>query len=225
MTAAVSGTMSDPISTPERERYFRGISGRFIALRGAPFSLSPADLALISAWEAAGVPLDVVLEGIEDTFALRPGRSHVSGKIRALSFCRLSVERAFARHRERSVGRKRADVGAKTDKKRNAARTAAEEFLRRAPGAVSTLRPEFEEALRLLAADKPDREALERLDETIDAAFRAAAGPDERREAEAVVGRDHPRLRGEAKKASVEILTAKNIREKFRIPRVSLFYY
>jgi hypothetical protein len=217
--------MSDPISTTGREGYFRGISGRFIALRGAPFSLSPADLALISSWESAGIPLDVVLEGIEEAFALRPGRSHVAGKIRALSFCRTSVEQAFARHRERSVGEKRADGGGMTGKKRLAARAEAEDFIRRAPSAVLTFRPEYEKALRLLAAEKPDMDALERLDETIEAALRASAGPGERREAEAAVSRDHPRLRGEAKKAAVEILMVKNIREKHRIPHVSLFYY
>ncbi|MHB8055432.1 MAG: hypothetical protein ACYDH3_09310 [Candidatus Aminicenantales bacterium] len=217
--------MNAPKATPGRERYFRGISGRFIALRGAPFSLSPADLALISAWESAGIPLDIVLEGIEEAFVVRPGRSRAPGKIRALSFCRTSVERAFARHRDRSVGEKRADIGGRTEKKRCAVRAEAEDFLRRAPAAVSALRPEYEEALRVLAAEKPDTEALERLDETIEAALRAAAGPDERREAETTVGRDHPRLRGEAKRAAVEILMVKNIREKFKVPRVSLFYY
>ena len=51
--------MSDePSAAGFRERYFRGIADRFIALRGAPFSLSPADICLIEAWESAGIPLD-----------------------------------------------------------------------------------------------------------------------------------------------------------------------
>ena len=208
-----------------REAYFRGISNRFIALRGAPFSLSPADLELISAWESAGVPLDVVLEGIEEAFAVRPGRPRAAGKIRALSFCRLSVERAFARHRERAVGAKRGIGGGKTEKKQAAARAEADAFLRRFPPDLSAIRPAFEEALRLLAAEPPDPEALERLDEAIDAALRASAGAAERKDAEAAVGRGHPRLRGEAKREAVETGLMRALREKYRIPRVSLFYY
>jgi hypothetical protein len=217
--------MSHPNMPAGREEYFRGIAGRFIALRGAPFSLSPADLALISAWESAGIPLAVVLEGLEEAFALRSGRPRAAGKVRVLSFCRLSVERAFARYRERTVGGKRGSGGGKTEKKQLAARAEAEEFLRRLPPAVSAVRPEYEEALRLLTAERPDTEALERLDEAIDAALGSTAGPAEREEAEAAVSREHPRLRGEAKRVAVEIELVKALREKLRVPRVSLFYY
>ncbi|NMD11588.1 MAG: hypothetical protein GYA74_10465, partial [Acidobacteria bacterium] len=89
--------MSDePSAAGFRERYFRGIADRFIALRGAPFSLSPADICLIEAWESAGIPLETVLEGLEAAFALRPGRGRAPGKIRTLSFCRAAVERVKA---------------------------------------------------------------------------------------------------------------------------------
>jgi hypothetical protein len=217
--------MPDPTTRESRERYFRGISGRFIALRGAPFSLSPADLALISAWESAGIPLDVVLEGLDETFALRPGKPRTAGKIRALSFCRVSVERAFARYRERTVGGKRGSGAGKTEKKQRAARTEAEEFLRRVPPALAALRPYYGDALELLSAPRPDAEALERLDEAVDAALAAAAGPAERKEAAAAFGRESSRLQSEAKKQAVEIGLVKLLREKFRVPRVSLYYY
>jgi len=208
-----------------REAYFRGISNRFIALRGAPFSLSPADLELISAWDSAGVPLDVVLEGIEEAFSVRPGRPRARGKILALSFCRPSVERAFALHRELAVGGKRGTGGGNTEKKRLAARAEAERFLRRIPPSLAALRPHYEEALGLLSAAQPDLERLERLDEAVDAALESSVSPSERKEAETAVGRDHPRLRGEAKGEAVSTGLVKALREKFEVPRVSLFYY
>jgi len=217
--------MADPISANLRERYFRGISDRFIALRGAPFSLSPADVSLISAWESAGIPLEVVLEGIGQSFALRPGRPHAPGKIRTLSFCRASVERAFERHRERAVGGKRAAGEGKIPERKKAARAAVEEFLARRPSELSAILPEFENALVLLAAERPDIGVLERLDERIEAALRESAPPSARREAAAAVGRDHPELGGPAKKAALEIRLVKSLREKFRIPYTSLFYY
>lgn len=210
-----------------RETYFRGISRRFIALRGAPFSLSPADLALIAAWESAGVPLAVVYEGIEEAFAARPGRPRAAGKIRTLSFCRVSVERAFARYRERAVGgRRSAGAGAgKAEKKRLAARAEAEEFLRRVPPSAPALRPLYEEALGLLSAERPDTDRLERLDDEIDAVLETAAGPAERMEAEAAAARAHPRLGGRAKREAAGTWLVKALREKFKAPRVSLYYY
>ena len=86
--------------------------------------------------------------------------------------------------------------------------------------------PEYENALTFLSVERPDDEALERLDEKIDAALRESATPAAvLREAVGAVGRGHPELGGAAKKAAVEILLVKSIREKYRIPYASLFYY
>jgi hypothetical protein len=208
-----------------RDKYFREIAARFIALRGAPFSLSPADINLIFLWESSGVPLSTVLEGIESSFSLRPGRPHVSGKIRTLSFCRMSVERAFERHRDRGVGGNRPPDDKKASAKRAAARTAVREFLGRRSADLVELVPEFETAMVLLAADRPEAEALEDLDGRIEAALRALAGAEERLAAERAIRREHPGLRGAAKAAAVGVVLVKSAREKHRIPYVSLFYY
>jgi len=218
-------TMIDPKAADPRERYFRGISDRFLALRGAPFSLSPADISLISAWEAAGIPLDTVLEGIEQSFTLRPGRPHAPGKVRTLSFCRASVERAFEHLRERDVGGTRPPGGAKTPAKKKAARAAAEDFLARRPAGFEALLPEFEKALVLLSAERPEDEALERLDGKIDAALRASVPAADIRSAAASIGREHPDLGGSEKKAAAAVRLVKSLREKYRIPYASLYYY
>jgi hypothetical protein len=208
-----------------RDRYFRDIAARFIALRGAPFSLSPADLSLIASWESAGIPLAVVLEGVENSFALRPGRPHVAGKIRTLSFCRTSVERAFGGFRERGVGGTRPSGEAKAARKRAAARAAVEAFLARPPEALAGLVPDFEAALVHLASERPEAEALERLDERLEDALRSLAAPEDRRSEENGIRRHHPDLRGRAKSEAVEVALGKRMRGKYRVPYVSLFYY
>jgi hypothetical protein len=184
------------------ERYFRTIADRFISLRGAPFSLSPADISLISAWEEAGLPLETVLEGIEDSFSLRPGRAHAPGKIRTLAFSRAAVERAFQRRRERRVGVRRPPAQAAAGRKKRAAAAAVEEFLSRRPTELAEILVYFEIAREILSAERPDEEALERLDEKIESGLLAAAGPG---------GTAGARL--------------KKIRGLHRVPYVSLFYY
>lgn len=218
--------MSDePSAAGFRERYFRGIADRFIALRGAPFSLSPADICLIEAWESAGIPLETVLEGLEAAFALRPGRGRAPGKIRTLSFCRAAVERALERSRERDVGRRSPELETRSTEKIKKARTAVDEFLSRRPAGFAALLPEFEKARSLLKAKRPDDEALERLDGKIDAWIRDSAGPARLGDAEAAVDRDHPGLRGPEKESAARIRLVRNLREKHRIPYVSLYYY
>jgi hypothetical protein len=224
MTSGPNPGPPDPRASG-RDRYFRDIAARFIALRGAPFSLSPADLSLIASWETAGIPLDAVLEGIDNSFALRPGRSRVSGKIRTLSFCRMSVERAFGRFRERAVGGTQPSGEVKAARKRAAARATVEAFLARPPEALAGLVPDFEAALVHLASEQPEAEALERLDERLGAALRSLAAPEDRRSAESTIRRDHPDLRGRAKAEAVEVALGKRIRGKYRVPYVSLFYY
>ncbi|MBN1938042.1 MAG: hypothetical protein JW843_00545 [Candidatus Aminicenantes bacterium] len=184
------------------ERFFRTIADRFISFRGAPFSLSPADISLISAWEEADVPLETVLEGIEDSFALHPGRAHAPGKVRTLAFCRPAVERAFQRRKERAVGGKRPSAETSAGRKKRAALAAVEEFLTRRPAEVSDVLVYFEAAREILAAEGPDDEALERLDEKIEAGLLEAAEPG---------GSPAARL--------------KKTRGLHRVPYVSLFYY
>jgi len=184
------------------ERFYRTIADRFIALRGAPFALSPADISLIAEWEGAGIPLETVLEGIEESFSLRPGRGHVPGKIRALSFSRRAVERAFERYRERMVGGDRPSLESAAGRKIKSARAAVEAFLARHASEFGSVRPYFEAALLHLSAGKPDAEALERLDEKIEAAL----------------------LAGDRTPGS-ETVRLKKIRKLHRVPYVSLFYY
>ena len=79
-----------------KETYYQTIAREFFERRGAPFFLSPKDVALIARWEKARVPLDAVLEGMEKAFAnyRKGGRS--AGAL-TLAFCEYQVRKAFGR--------------------------------------------------------------------------------------------------------------------------------
>jgi hypothetical protein len=83
----------------KERRYFRAIEDAFIALRGAPFLLSPADWRLIEGWWTEGIPLEVVLPALSDVFARREERGE-GRKVQSLRYCAAAVEEAWRRRRE-----------------------------------------------------------------------------------------------------------------------------
>jgi len=102
--------------------YFQTIARKFIELRGTPFFLSSNELSLIEKWEAAGIPLRVVIEGIKSSFS-RQRQNQEKGavsrrRIRSLFFCDPDVKQAFTLYRERTVGRRHPQA-VKMDKKRS----------------------------------------------------------------------------------------------------------
>ena len=79
--------------------YFTEIEDRFQRRRGSLLMLSTLDWALIETWRDAGVPLEVVLRGIDDAFdkhdaKLRLNARGRSRKINGLAWAAQSVMRA-----------------------------------------------------------------------------------------------------------------------------------
>jgi hypothetical protein len=79
--------------------YLAAVERAFLQRAGRGLMLSPADIALVTQWARAGVPVGVVLEGIDAAFAKPPSRAP-----RGLSFVRASVEAAFSAYRARQAG-------------------------------------------------------------------------------------------------------------------------
>jgi hypothetical protein len=208
-----------------RAGYFREVSRAFLERRGAPFFLSPRDLALVAAWERAGLPLAVVLEGIEKAFEPRRGRSGPRGKVLALAFCRPAVERAFELHRERAVGGRRRAEASRPENKRSAALAALDAFLAASQASPAGLGEILSEAREELRTGSPDADALIRLDERVDSILASRVPEGERAAARELVRREHARLRGASLEAAVRTLLAKEARARAGVPYVSLFYY
>lgn len=84
----------------DEQGYFGGVEAYFIERRGSPLFITPVEWFLVSKWEEQGIPLDVVKEGIDRVFE----RPRAAAKPRKLGYCRQTVEAAFRRFREVTLG-------------------------------------------------------------------------------------------------------------------------
>ena len=73
------------------DEYFRAAEEEFVRRRGAAMLLSPRDWSLIGEWKAAGVPLRVVLQAINNIFDAFERRAPAGRRINSLSYCRQEV--------------------------------------------------------------------------------------------------------------------------------------
>jgi hypothetical protein len=80
--------MSDP---PDPDPYYVAIEEAFNRRRGAPLLLAPRDWALIGEWKRLGVPIAVVLQGIDSVFDAYARRAPTARRINSLSYCRQEV--------------------------------------------------------------------------------------------------------------------------------------
>jgi vacuolar-type H+-ATPase subunit H len=84
--------------------YFTEIEEEFVKRRGRHMLVSPLDWALIENWKQRGIPLYIVLRGIESSFAGYDRRAHRGRRVNSLFFCRQTVEAIFEEYRESRVG-------------------------------------------------------------------------------------------------------------------------
>lgn len=75
--------------------YFTEIEDTFIRRRGKHLLLSPLDWALIESWKEMGVPLHIVLRGIEKSFDSHAARPR-NRSVKSLMYCQEEVEAQFA---------------------------------------------------------------------------------------------------------------------------------
>jgi hypothetical protein len=83
--------------------YFTEIEDTFVRRRGKHLFLSPMDWALMETWKQQGIPLHIVLRGIEksfDSFEARPRKRTV----KSLLYCQEEVEAQFAEWSEARLG-------------------------------------------------------------------------------------------------------------------------
>lgn len=162
------------------------------------------------------IPLHVVLEGMSMAFeGYRPGKKQ-RGKVFSLSFCQHSVARAFEQYKERRVGKRK--TPSHWEEKRRKARTEVKKFLKTLPAEAGFLKEAYSRAYELLSQTPVEEEELERLEEKIEGLlFRSF--PFEK-------PKDEQDAKDETGPTSFQkIEWVKRIREKYRIPYISLFYY
>lgn len=84
--------------------YFTEIEEHYLRRRGEGLLLSTLDWALIETWKDAGVPLEAVLRGIDETFDKYDRKIRKTKKVNSVAYCAQEVLTAAEEMKEASVG-------------------------------------------------------------------------------------------------------------------------
>ena len=207
----------------QRSEYYQSIARYFFKLRGAPFFLSSTELNLVEKWEKMEIPLFVVLEGIKrafDNYMRKPGRKT---KIQTLAYCENQVLNAFDQYRDRRVGGER-KIRGRTEKK-NQAKDEIKKFLDTLPGQIGYLKDAYSRAQRSLSHSHVDEEELERIEGEVEGLIWEHSSEEERERVETDVCSEYKIKEGEEFLRILRIKLVKALRDRYKIPHISLFYY
>mgnify|MGYP001009380245 CR=1 FL=1 len=84
--------------------YFTEVENEFVKRRGSHMLVSPLDWALIEGWKQRGVPLHIVLRGINTSFDGYNKHAHRGRKVNSLLFCQQEIEAQYLEYCESRVG-------------------------------------------------------------------------------------------------------------------------
>jgi hypothetical protein len=226
--------------------YFTEIEEHFQRRRGGILLLSTLDWALIETWKDAGIPLDAVLRGIDSAFDRYDQRPSKTKKVNSLAYCAQEVLGAVEEMKEAVVGTAAEPM---PDSGFHAGEIAT--FLRRCAGEMNAAKlpskpgisPEavardVAGSLQEIAAEMENKsiasrlEDLERrltvLEDKLFAVLLAAAPDDEVVAVRAQADRELAPYRSKMPVGQVEQLQRqylhKRLLEKYKLPRLSLFY-
>lgn len=203
--------------------YFREVERAFVALRGGPGFLAPADWQVVADWERRGIPLEAALAGIR---AALSNRAAVSPRL-PLARCAPAVDRAFAALRLRSAGSAHApDRGRVAERLAALVRTLAEWKSSVSGGAAAVAAAG--ERVAALAGEAP-REVERRLAaierELLDT-LEAILGPADREriatEAARALAAHRARMPAAAYRDALAAAIRRRVRRKLRVPALTL---
>jgi hypothetical protein len=227
--------------------YFTEIEDAFVRRRGKHLFLSPMDWALMETWQQQGIPLHIVLRGVEksfDSYEARPRKRSV----KTLLYCQEEVEAQYAEWVEAHVGSSSASAEPETDKTPFSF-AAISEHLQRSRNALSALVQSRKEddlsealtrAIGLLADIEKDfasgttldtrklEDSLTGLERMLNDSMLSAAGSSTLDEFKNGVKDQLKPYRSQmdaaAYKQTFDNLLLKRLREEFALPRLSLFF-
>jgi len=225
--------------------YFTEIEEHWQQCRGTVTLLSPLDWALIESFQDSGIPLEVVLRGMEAAFAKQAKRQSKTQKVNSLSYCTQAILSEFERFQEGAVG-KQASTHAQTERanlvqmmERTAgqliqvsertgpeALSLADGFFESIAGTLQSLKQE------VIASTHLDFEQLEirlsMLEDKILATLFAALSDEVllglRTEVNQELNRHRRGLKAEHLAMLEKKMMSKKLLERFGVPRLSLFY-
>lgn len=200
-------------------RYFRTIEECFLVWRGSPLTLGSGDWQLARAWFEQGVPIQMVVDTLEDLFERRDEEG--KEKVASLRYFRSAIERAWSERQEMLAPAEELetpdiDVGA---------RLAA--LARALPADLPQRRSWEERLLSLAGAPEVVEAALLSLDQELRLALQQALPERQRLALETTVQASCDKLAGRLPKEELERaaqrLTEQHLRRHWRLPMLSLF--
>jgi hypothetical protein len=228
--------------------YFTEIEDAFVRRRGKHLFLSPMDWALMETWKQQGIPLHIVLRGVEksfDSFEARPRKRTV----KTLLYCQEEIEAQYAEWVEARVGS--ASENPQPDSEKTPFSFAAiSEHLQRNRKTLTALassrkqEDDLSEALTRAAALLDDIEkdfvsgatldtrkledsltGLERLlNDSMLSVVDSGALDELRKSVKDQLKPYRAQMEAAVYKQTFENLLMKRLRERFALPRLSLFY-
>jgi len=228
--------------------YFTEIEDAFVRRRGKHLFLSPMDWALMETWKQQGIPLHIVLRGVEksfDSYEARPRKRSV----KTLLYCQEEVEAQYAEWVEAHVGSSNTSAEPESDKTPFSF-AAISEHLQRSRNALSELaqsrkqKDDLSEALTraiaLLVEIEKDfasgatldtrklEDSLTGLERMLNDSMLSVAGSSTLDEFKKGVKDQLKPYRAQmdaaAYKQTFDNLLLKRLREQFAVPRLSLFF-
>ncbi|GAC1650917.1 MAG: hypothetical protein NVS9B15_10770 [Acidobacteriaceae bacterium] len=224
--------------------YFTEIEERFSERKGMLHLCSTMDWALMDMWKEAGVPLEVVLRGIDaafDNWEKRPER-HKVRRVNSLAFCAQEVLSAAQKMASASVGsspptRAALETGFEQERvSEYLARNADELSRSTVPGGaqivVDDVRSALQEYMHEIRAGRLSNEEVEQRltvhEEKLFAAAMAATANEQLMEWRAEAERELAPYKRKMQSAQIAQLQQqfvhKRLLEQYKIPRLSLFY-
>ena len=230
--------------------YFTEIEDRYLQRRGGGLLLSALDWALIETWKNAGIPLEAVLRGIDNAFDQYDKRPSKTKKVNSLAYCSQLVLAAAEDMKEAAVGAAGETSATKPRAGQGFEPEVVVTFLRRnadlleaahlpegsgvsarsvARDAAQTLRQLAEEIEQKATARLEDLERrLTVLEERLFAVLLASTSDEEIVTVRAEADRDLIPYRRKMSGPQIEQLQRQYVHrrllEKYRVPRLSLFY-
>lgn len=233
--------------------YFSEIEETFIRRRGRNLLLSPLDWALIETWQERGIPLRVVLRGIEKVFDGVDKQPAQKRSVKSLIYCREEIEAQYAHWLQAQVGKNSAEKA--QNSKINTQSSAEKAHLpksdlfpdetiaahlekvsvelknstRKVEGDLRETLVRVSEHLAKLRETSPNADSLEKSLEKLDAAIDASLLKNSeteklKTEIEKQIASFKAKMEREAYDRTFELMLLKRLRERAEIPRLSLFY-
>lgn len=208
-----------------REQYYRAISQYVFEQRGAPFFLSSQELNLIADWEKMQIPLRVVLDGLKQAFELRRQRAGRQAKFFSLNQCHRFVLEAHKQHRDRRIGGERGVLHKELSVKKDKILSEINRFLIHSPDHLDELNKIFTQLRNALSQGNWDEDYIEKTEAQIEEILVNNATSKERKSASDAAVSEYGVMGSEEFDRIVRLRLIKELREKYRIPYVSPFYF